>query len=273
MNQLFDKRIFSSLFAYQFKTYDKTFREAIRQGADYIECDVVATKDLKLYCNHELWLSQITQNVSNHKSFSNRRRSISILREDPYSDTYVQINITDWFIHDFAESELKTLKRVQAEPTRDHNYNMKEGFCSLQEFIDIAKIYNAGIYLEIKYPLFVDSILSSRGQKKTIEELVLNVLEENGLMEKDSKCLIQSFEKKNLELMRPMTKLRLMYFLWEDPVYTRNSSAKNILVTNRKMWSSALDWAKQNNIHGFGLDKNFLQIKTRTVTYRNLIES
>ena len=185
------------------------------------------------------------------------------------------MNITDWFIHDFTESELLTLKRIQADPNRDPNYNLKEGFCSLQEFINIAKKHNAGIYLEIKYPFFVNSILNSRGQNKTIEELVVNVLEEKSLMEKDSKCLIQSFEKKSLELMRLMTKLRLVYFLWEDPVYTRNSSAKNVLLHNRKMWSSALDWAKRNDIHGFGLDKNFFIVKDKngyiSKSYRYMI--
>jgi len=116
------------------------YREAIKQGSDFIECDVVVTKDLKLYCNHDPWLSEITSNLSNHPRFSGRRKTMSVLYEDPYDDdSYVRWNVTDWFIHDFTEEELRTLKRIQAKESRDPNYDLKEGFCSFQEFIDIAK--------------------------------------------------------------------------------------------------------------------------------------
>ena len=39
------------------------FREAIKQGADYIECDVEVTKDLKLVCSHEPWISEVIDQV------------------------------------------------------------------------------------------------------------------------------------------------------------------------------------------------------------------
>ena len=237
---------------------NQIFREAIKQGADYIECDIVVTKDLKLYCNHDPWLSKITPNLSTHQEFSSRRKMMPVFYEDPYDDSYVEWNITDWFFHDFTEDELKSLKRIQTKKSRDPNFDLKEGFCSFQEFIDIAKESNVGIYPELKYPFFVNSILRSRGDNTSLEDLVLDILNKNGYNQRNSKCFIQCFEKKSLEYVRTKTNLKRVYLLWEDQAHLRNLDSNNRLLKNKQMWSSALDWAKKEKIDGFGLDKSFI---------------
>ena len=187
---------------------------------------------------------------------------MSVLYEDPYDDdSYVRWNVTDWFIHDFTEAELRTLKRVQAKEGRDPNYDLKEGFCSFQEFIDIAKENNVGIYPELKYPFFVNSVLTSRGDNTSIEELFLDIIMRNGYNTKDSKCFIQCFERKSIEYLKSKTKASRIYLLWEDEAHLKNLDEKGRLLRNKKMWSTALDWAKRHNVAGFGLDKNFISSK------------
>ena len=153
------------------------------------------------------------------------------------------------------------MKRIQAEESRDPNYNFKESFCSFQEFIDIARENNVGIYPELKYPFFVNSILTSRGDDTSIEKLFLEILNENGYDQKDSKCFIQCFEKKSLEYLRSKTKVSMIYLLWEDETHLKNLDSKERLLKNKKMWNKALEWAKSQNIDGFGLDKDFITSK------------
>ena len=231
----------------------------MKQGADYIECDVQVTKDLHLFCNHSPWLSKITEDLCSNTKFSKRKRKETVLYEDPYHDgKYAEWNVTDWFMYDFTADELHSLKRIQPVKHRDQNYNFKEYFCSFQEYIDLAKELNVGIYPEIKYPYFINSILNSRGQNITVEELMVNVLNENGFNDSKSHCFIQSFEKKSLKNVKAITNLKRIYLLWEDEQHLRDLDSGGRLLKNQEMWRVALDWGINENIDGFGLDKNFI---------------
>ena len=237
-------------------------REAIKQGAHYIECDVQVTKDLQLICNHNPWLSKVTEDVSKNSEFTIRRKTKIVLYEDPYEDKYIEMNVTDWFVHDFMEEEIKNLRRIQPLKHRDPQYNYKEVFCSFQEYINIAREHNVGIYPEIKYPYFINSILCSRGLNTTVEQLLVEALNKNGYTEVNSKCFIQSFEKKSLEMLNGRTNLKRIYLLWEDVQQLSNLDSKHKGKKNMEMWNVALNWAKKENISGFGLDKNFIIAKT-----------
>lgn len=61
------------------------YRKAAEQGADYIECDVEVTKDLKLVCSHEPWISQVVD-MSKYPQFANKKTSYVIDDEDPNHD-------------------------------------------------------------------------------------------------------------------------------------------------------------------------------------------
>lgn len=233
------------------------YREAIKQGADYIECDVQVTKDLQLMCSHNPWISEVTLDLSNNSEYGLRKTTKTVFYEDPYENKYIGMNVTDWFLHDFTEHEIKKLSRIQPLKHRDPNYNFQEKFCSLQEYIDIAKDNNVGIYPEIKYPYFINSILSSRGHNETVEELLLEALNRNGCTDVNSKCFIQSFERQSLEIIKRRTNIKCIYLLWED-VKLHKLIIKDKMARNKEMWSVAMNWAKKENIFGFGLDKNFL---------------
>ena len=249
----------------------------MKQGADYIECDVQVTKDLQLYCSHNPWLSKITQELSSDIKFSGRKRRETVLYEDAYrKNEYVEWNVTDWFIYDFTAEELNALKRIQPDAHRDPNYNLKETFCSFQEYIDIAKEHKVGIYPEIKYPYFVNSILTSRGHNITLEELMIIILNDNGYTDKTSNCFIQSFEKKSLENIAGKTKLKRIYLLWEDEKHLKNLDIEGRLQRNKDMWKDAIEWGKKENIDGFGLDKGFIMMKNKndylSNTYTYMLE-
>ena len=57
-----------------------SYEKGAEMGADYIECDVQITKDLKLICSHEAWINEVCD-VENYSEFSDRIRynAISIL--------------------------------------------------------------------------------------------------------------------------------------------------------------------------------------------------
>ena len=72
---------------------------AIDQGADYIEPDLVVTKDLELISRHENELSGTTD-VANREEFEDRRR-------DKMIDGQL---VAGWFAEDFTLDEIRTLR-------------------------------------------------------------------------------------------------------------------------------------------------------------------
>ena len=145
------------------------------QGADYIECDVEVTKDLELVCSHEAWISEVIEK-SLYPEFKSREKTYEIMDDDPKKNWNDNGNITDWFTFDFTLNELKQLGRIQTLKYRDPSFNNKETFCTLQEYIDIAKAGGVGIYLEFKSATFTNKLLKLRGQNETIYNLVLKVI-------------------------------------------------------------------------------------------------
>jgi glycerophosphoryl diester phosphodiesterase len=67
------------------------YRMAISQGADYIEPDVVSTKDHLLVARHDNWLADTTD-VENHPEFADRKKTKTIDR----------VTRTDWFSEYFT---------------------------------------------------------------------------------------------------------------------------------------------------------------------------
>lgn len=62
-------------------------QRAIEEGTDFIETDILASKDGHLICFHDVILDQTT-NVANHTEFADRKRTYEVQGE----------NVTGWFI-------------------------------------------------------------------------------------------------------------------------------------------------------------------------------
>jgi len=75
---------------------------AIDQGADFIEPDLVPTKDDVLVARHENNIAETT-NVADHPEFASRKTAKTIDGQ----------TMTGWFVEDFTLAELKTLRAME----------------------------------------------------------------------------------------------------------------------------------------------------------------
>lgn len=168
-----------------------SYELAARMGADYIETDVVSTKDGVLVARHENEIGGTTD-VEDHPEFADRRTTKVIDGEE----------VTGWFTEDFTLAELRTLRAEERIPEiRQHNtiYNGRFRVPTLQEVVDLAQRLSRelnreiGVAPETKHPSYFRSIGLPLGPA------LVDVLERNGLNNPAAKVAVQSFEVGNLE--------------------------------------------------------------------------
>ncbi len=178
---------------------------AIDQGADYIEPDLVATRDGVLVARHENEISGTTD-VADRPEFADRRAT-KIIDGVP---------ITGWFTEDFTLAELKTLRAVERIPQLRPQNTAFDGLFevpTLQEVIDLVRAKEAetgrtiGIYPETKHPTYFDGIGLS------LEEPLVRVLRANGYQGPSAPVFIQSFEVGNLRELAMLTRLPLVQLI------------------------------------------------------------
>ncbi|MEV8511338.1 glycerophosphodiester phosphodiesterase [Dactylosporangium sp. NPDC051484] len=167
---------------------------AIELGADFIEPDLVPTKDGQLVARHENEIGGTTD-VSTKPQFASRKTTKTI---DGFT-------VTGWFTEDFTLAELKTLRAVERLPAvRPHNtiYNGLFEIPTLQEVIDLAREQSRrvgrtiGVYPETKHPTYFRSI------GLELEPLVARVLKRNGLAGRNAAVFLQSFEPTSIRKLR-----------------------------------------------------------------------
>jgi len=173
-----------------------SYQLAIDMGADFIEPDLVSTKDHALVARHENDITGTTD-VASHPEFANRKKTKLI----------DGVTITGWFTEDFTLAELKTLRAVERLPDlRPANtaFNGLYEIPTFQEVVDLAKREGVGIYPETKHPTYFDSIGLS------LEEPLVRTLRANGLDRKDADVFVQSFEVSNLQELSKQLKVNLV---------------------------------------------------------------
>jgi glycerophosphoryl diester phosphodiesterase len=173
---------------------------AIEMGADYIEPDLVFTKDGQLVARHEPDIGATT-NVADHPEFASRQTTRTI-------DGTVFANT--WFTFDFTLAELKTLRAKERLPLVRPQNTALDGLFEIptfQEVIDLAKAKGVGIYPETKHPTFFQSLGFS------FDAPLLRTLRRNGLDRPGAKVFIQSFEVGNLQRLRRETRLPLIQLI------------------------------------------------------------
>lgn len=181
------------------------YKLAIESGADFIEPDLVITKDGVLIVRHEPFLSGTTD-VADHPEFASRKVKRNL----------DGVEVDDWFASDFTLAEIKTLKAKQAMADRDQSHNGKYAIPTLQEVIDLAKAESAargrviGIYPETKHPTYHAQL------GMPLEDKLLDALKAAGWTGKDSPVIIQSFEVGNLKYLHDKTNVRLVQLVDAD---------------------------------------------------------
>lgn len=172
-----------------------SYRLAIRMGADYIEPDLVSTKDGVLVARHENEIGTTTD-VAEHPEFADRETT----------KTIDGVELTGWFTEDFTYAELRTLRAIERLPdVRPDNtaYDGRFRVPTFDQVLRLAEKRHVGIAPETKHPSYFDSIGLS------LEEPMLKSLKKAGLATKRSKVLIQSFEVSNLQQLAKKTVLPL----------------------------------------------------------------
>jgi glycerophosphoryl diester phosphodiesterase len=181
---------------------------AIEQGADFIEPDLVLTKDGVLVARHENAISDTT-NVAMHPEFADRCITKII---NGYQ-------VTDWFTEDFTLAELKTLRAKERLPMLRPANTAYDGQFEIPTFAEILELARAsslaigppiGVYAETKYPSYFANIGLPH------EAPLLHALAQFGLSKANSPVFIQSFEVGNLQALRRRTKVKLIQLLDAD---------------------------------------------------------
>jgi glycerophosphoryl diester phosphodiesterase len=185
---------------------------AVRLGADYIEPDLVPTKDGVLVVRHENELSGTTD-IGRRPEFASRRRT-KLLHGQA---------VTGWFAEDLTLEEIRTLRARERFAFRTHAY---DGVCrvpTLQEVIELARKRGTergrpvGLYPELKEPAYFEAL------GFPLEAILLEALAANGLAGAGAPVYIQSFEPHILRKLRRQTELPLVQLLDErkpgDPVH------------------------------------------------------
>ena len=172
---------------------------AIENGADYIEPDLVSTKDGVLIARHEPNITGTTD-VSKHPEFANRRRDAVI---DGATEN-------GWFASDFTLKEIKTLRAVQPLAERTHRFDGKFKIPTFDEVLALRermskKVHREiGVYPETKHPTYHERL------GLPLEGKLVATLKKWGLDHKGSPVFIQSFEQFNLKKLNKMTPVPLV---------------------------------------------------------------
>jgi glycerophosphoryl diester phosphodiesterase len=167
-----------------------SYELAARMGADYLEPDLVSTKDGVLVARHENEVSGTTD-VAQRPEFADRRTT-RVVDGTP---------LTGWFTEDFTLAELRTLRAVERlRDVREEN-RLHDGLDQVPTFREVLQLRERlsrelgrelGVYPETKHPTYFD------GVGLCLEEPLLAELRRAGLDRRDAKVFVQSFETGNL---------------------------------------------------------------------------
>ncbi len=188
---------------------------AISMGANYIEPDLVLTRDGALIARHEPVLDGTTDIAS---KFGADRKTTRLLDG---------VQTTAYFAQDFTLAEIKTLRAVQSNSGRDQSYNGLYQIPTLDEIITLAKAKSIetgrsiGIYPEIKHSTFhADSYGANVFENKLVS--TLHAAYGNN---STAPVFIQSFESSNLQYLNTQTNIKLVQLIDADDVNADGSMA------------------------------------------------
>ena len=175
------------------------YKKAIEMGADFIEPDLVATRDGVLVARHEPNITGTTD-VAKRPEFASRKtkKMVDGVEEE------------GWFVSDFTLAELKTIRAIQPFADRDQQFNGQFQIPTFVEVLDLAKAESArlgrtvGVYPETKHPTYHAAL------GLPLEDRLLDTLGRYGYTAKASPVIVQSFEVANLKYLRSKTQVRLV---------------------------------------------------------------
>ncbi|PDH64385.1 MAG: glycerophosphodiester phosphodiesterase [Sphingomonadaceae bacterium MED-G03] len=178
------------------------YERAIDQGADFIEPDLVLTKDGVLVARHENEIGGTTD-VADHPEFADRKTTKVI----------DGVEMAGWFTEDFTLAELRTLRARERLPDLRPANKRFDTLYQIPTFEEILKLVRAkeaesgrriGLYPETKHPSYFAGIGLAH------QAPLLDLLNRYGYMTETDPVFIQSFDVGNLKALRAATRLRLI---------------------------------------------------------------
>lgn len=175
----------------------EAYRLAVEQGADYIEPDLVPTRDGHLVARHENNIADTTD-VALHPEFASRKAVKQIDGK----------RVEGWFTEDFTLEELKTL-RALGRNRASRAFDRKFEIVTLAEILQAVRAWERelkrpiGIYPETKHPSYF------RHLGLPLEETLVDQLHEAGYLKAEDPVILQSFEVGNLQYLKTLTSLPL----------------------------------------------------------------
>ncbi|MGQ0465269.1 MAG: glycerophosphodiester phosphodiesterase [Sporichthyaceae bacterium] len=226
-----------------------SYELAARQGADFVEPDLVITSDGVLVARHENEISQTTD-VAKRKEFRDRKtaKRIDGVRE------------TGWFVEDFTLAELKTLRAKERVPDvrpRNTRYDGRFEIPTLQEIVDLTQRLSVelrrpiGIYPETKHPSYFAQL------GKPLEPPLVALLRANDLDRPEAEVFVQSFEVGNLKRLNDQVQVRLVQLLGDPgdrPFDDRRTYAELATATGLRGIARYADGVGPNKAYVIPLD-------------------
>jgi glycerophosphoryl diester phosphodiesterase len=175
---------------------------AIDQGCDFIEPDLVPTKDGHLIARHENEIGGTTD-VASRPEFADRKATKTIDGQP----------VTGWFTEDFTLAEIKTLRARERLPQLRPGNTKYDGQAQLLTFDEVVAIARAGsrrtgrtigVYPEMKHPGYFASL------GLPVEDRLVALLRKNDLDSATAPVFVQCFEVTPLKTIRAKTKARLV---------------------------------------------------------------
>jgi len=186
----------------------EAYVKAIELGADYIELDLISTRDGVLVARHDPNLG-ISTDVAQHPEFASRKRTKTVDGETQ----------TGWFSDDFTLAEIKTLGAISTDAQRPQQFNGQFKVPTFDEVIALAQRKSRevgrtiGIYPETKNPSYF------RQLGLPLEDKMLASLATAGWSGRDAPVILQSFEPGSLKYMRSKgSTLRMVQLIDGDSV-------------------------------------------------------
>ncbi len=184
-----------------------SYRRAIEQGADFVEPDLVLTKDGVMIARHEPMLDGTTDVAT---KFPDRKTTRNL----------DGVPTTAYFAGDFTLAEIKTLRAVQSNSARSQQFNGLYQIPTLAEVISMVKTEGAkagrtvGIYPEVKHSTFHAAQFGAN----VFENMLVDMLHLAYGNTAKAPVFIQSFEVSNLQYLNTKTDIRLVQLVDADDV-------------------------------------------------------
>lgn len=183
-----------------------SYERAIDLGADYVEPDLVVTKDLVLVARHENDIGETTD-VAEREEFADRKTT---------KDIEGQL-VSGWFVEDFTLAELRTLRAKERMPALRPQNTAYDGLYQVPTLAEIIALVRAkeaetrrriGIYPELKHPTW---LLQETGIDTV--DLLVRQLRKEGLDGADADVFVQIFEVGPLQRIDAMIDVPLILLI------------------------------------------------------------